>query len=217
MSKHLQKDLDYLKGALLEVGALVEEAVQKALAAFKERRAELAQEVVSNDRKVDDAEVEIEEHCLKSLALHQPVAEDLRFITSVMKINNDLERMADCAVNIAKRALSLAKETPTQMPEGLTKMTQATLTMVRNSLDAFVNRDVAGAKQVCKQDDVVDQCHRNIVKELRQRMHSKPDEIDQALDIFSTARQIERIADLSTNIAEDVVYMVEGDIIRHTT
>ena len=215
MSRHLQNDLEILKRGLLHVGGQVEEAVKKAVLSFKERNSALAKEIIDGDYIIDQAEVEIEEQCLKTLALHQPVAIDLRLITAVMKINNDLERMGDCAVSIARRTSSLAKEAPTAIPEEFSKMTKVTLEMVRNCLDAFIQADTTLARQVCKKDDIVDECKSTIIDKMREEMAAHPDMVDQFLDLLTTAQKLERIADLSTNIAEDVVYLVEGEIIRH--
>ncbi len=215
MSKHLQRDLDALKQDLLEVGTRVEEAVEKSILAFQERNLELAQKVIKDDDKIDKREVEVEEECLKMLALHQPVAQDLRFIAAVIKMNNDLERMGDCAAKMARRTLSLVKDPPISLPSSLWRMTDLTLKMVRGCLDSFVKRDPKFAREICVKDDEVDQINRSIIKDLRRRMHEHPDQIDQALDIISFTQRIERIADLATNIAQDVVYLVEGEIIRH--
>lgn len=193
----------------------MEEAVQKSIVAFNERRDDLARKVVEDDEIIDQREVEIEENCLKVLALHQPVAQDLRFIAAVMKINNDLERIADYAVAIAERTSHLVKDTPIRIPNGLSEMAELARRMVRDALDAFVKGDVQLARGICARDDQVDGHNRTIIKELRRMMHETPDMIDQALDVFSTTRRLERIADMATNIAQDVVYMVEGEIIRH--
>lgn len=215
MSQHLQRELEQLMRDLLSIGAMVQEGIKMAIVAFNEYRSDLANEVLERDKKIDQHEVEVEEECLKLLALHQPVAEDLRFITAVMKINNDLERMGDGAVSIAKRTLHLTKEEPFTPPEDLKKMADLTTQMVRDSLNAFVKKDAEFARQICVNDDQVDVLHRSIIRELRKTMKENPNAIESALDVFTTTRRLERIADLATNIAEDVVYMVEGEIIRH--
>jgi phosphate transport system protein len=215
MSKHLGRELEQLKRDLLSNATLVEEAVQKAIRAFNDRSEKQAQEVIHGDEAINLKEVEVEENCLKILALYQPVAEDLRFIAAVMKINNDLERMGDYAVSIAERTKHLLTDPPVADPEELSKMEQLTRQMLRGSIDAFVHRDTKLARTICSNDDLVDACNRTIIKEVRKMVKENPEYFDQALDIFTTTRRLERIADLATNVAQDVVYMVEGEIIRH--
>jgi phosphate transport system protein len=214
MAKHLQRELEVLKKNLLATGAMVEEAIEKACIAFDEHRSDLAGEVIQNDARINRSEVEVEEACLKILALYQPVAEDLRFIATVIRINSDLERMGDYAVSIAERANHLMKS-PIPVPKDMGRLAQLAKKMVRDSLDAFVRRDTKFARQICANDDDVDGVHRTIIEEIRDSMKKNPDQIDSLLDLFTTARRLERIADMSTNIAQDVVYMVEGEIIRH--
>lgn len=215
MSKHLERDLEQLSRDIVTIGGMVEEATQQAVVALQERRAELAETVIANGIKIDGREVAIEESCLKMLALHQPVAEDLRFIAVVIKINSDLERMGDLAINIAQRAAFLISQEPIPFPAQLPAMGTATITMVRRSLDALVKRDPHIARQVCRDDDEVDRLNRTIIGELIALMKQDASKIDRALSLFSATRHLERIADHATNIAEDVVYLVEGDIIRH--
>ncbi|MBI1849835.1 MAG: phosphate signaling complex protein PhoU [Planctomycetes bacterium] len=215
MSKHLCNELQKLRKHLLTMGGMVEEAVQKSVAGLLERKPEIAREVVSGDDRIDRAEVEVEEECLKVLALHQPVAEDLRFAAAVMKINNDLERVGDLAVNVAERAQFLATQPPIAIPVQLRAMADAASRMVRESLDAFVNRDVEAARRICGEDDQVDEYNREIIATLRRAMQSDPETIERALHLFSVSKYLERIADHATNVAEDVVYLVEGEIIRH--
>jgi phosphate transport system protein len=197
------------------MGALVEKALTLAVRSLRNRDPKAAEEVLEGDHRIDLREVEIEEECLKILALHQPVAEDLRFITTVLKINNDLERMGDLGVNIAERALSLTRLSPIPLPEQLGPMTEATLHMVRESLNAFVHRDPAMARKVCRDDDAVDEYNVQIIGQIRASLREEKDLVEPNLHFFSAARYLERIADHATNIAEDVVYMVEGEIIRH--
>jgi phosphate transport system protein len=215
MSKHLHREMDRLRQHLLTMGGMVEEAVQKSIASLLQRRPEIAREVVDGDARIDRMEVEVEEECLKILALHQPVADDLRFTAAIMKINNDLERMGDLAVNIAERALFLAEHAPIPVPDELRAMTDATVRMVRESLDAFVNSDSQTARRILQEDEQVDQYNRDIIAMLRRTMEHDPGVIDRALHLFSVSKYLERIADHATNVGEDVVYMVEGDIIRH--
>jgi phosphate transport system protein len=182
---------------------------------LQERNTNLAHEVVAGDSAIDQEENYIENECLKMLALHQPVAIDLRRIIAALKINTDLERMADLAVNIAERALSLAVLPPLDVPDKLQHMTDLTTSMVRQSLDAFVMFDAEQARQVIRLDDEVDRYNREIIAELIGHMKQTAELVPAFMSFFSAVRQLERIADHATNIAEDVVYLIEGEIIRH--
>lgn len=215
MTKHLRTDLEKLEKGILALGGRVEEAVRRSISALETRRADLAIDVISGDVEIDRDEVSLEEECLKILALHQPVASDLRFIAACFKITNDLERIGDLAVNIAKRASSLDRNSPMPQPPNLEVMTEAVATMLRNALDAFVRGDVNGANQVMVEDDVVDNLHRKVMDAMMDIMRKGPEHLDDAMLFISASRHLERIADHATNIAEDVVYMVEGDIVRH--
>ena len=214
MAKHLQRDLEHLKKEILSVGALVEQAILKSTTALSERRPELAEEVINGDNEIDAREVTVEEECLKALALHQPVATDLRFIVMVLKVNNDLERMGDLAVNIAERALLLCSHAPFMVPR-FEEMVAKARGMVRDSLDALVNLDVGLAQKVRAADEVVDRCHAEIFEYLQGTMRGEPATIERAMAMLSVSRQLERLADHATNIAEDVEFLVEGEIIRH--
>jgi phosphate transport system protein len=215
MPKHLQNEIEKLKERLLAIGATVVEAIQMALLALDARHGEIAKQVMAGDKQIDAAEVELEEDCLKLLALYQPVAEDLRFIAAVMKINNDLERMGDEAVNIAEHASYLSRTEPIAVPPQLKAITEAAMRMVRESLDAFVQGDVAAAQRICAEDDEVDELNQQIINAVWKMMRDDPQTVERATHLFSVSRHLERIADHATNIAEDVVYMVEGKIIRH--
>ena len=215
MSKHLQRDLENLQRDLLTLAASVEEAIHTAARALQTRDAGMAQKVIDGDTQIDQEENHIEEECLKMLALHQPVAVDLRRIAAALKINNELERMADLAEDIAERAVHLAGLSMIPVPKGLQDMTDLTTTMVRQSLDAFVNLDAGQARRVCRLDDTVDRYNFEIIKELIALMRKSPEMVEPGMSLFSATRHMERIADHATNIAEDVVYLVEGVIIRH--
>jgi phosphate transport system protein len=215
MSKHLQRDLENLQRDLLDLAASVEEAIHTAAQALQNRNVELAQDVIDGDTQIDQEENHIEEECLKMLALHQPVAVDLRRIAAALKINNELERMADLAEDIAERAVHLAQLPAIPMPKALQEMTDLTTTMVRQSLDAFVNLDASQARRVCRLDDTVDRYNSEIIQEIIDQMRKSPEMVNPGLSLFSATRHVERIADHATNIAEDVVYLVEGLIIRH--
>ncbi len=171
--------------------------------------------MIAGDPKIDQEENNVEEAALKVLALHQPVAIDLRRIAAALKINTDLERMADLAEDIAERVVHLASLPPIPIPDKLQAMTDLTTSMVRESLDSFVNLDTRQALRVCRLDDEVDHCNSEIIKELVQLMQKSPEMVEAGVSLFSATRHLERIADHATNIAEDVVYLVEGEIVRH--
>jgi len=215
MSVHLQREIDQLKKHLLSVCALVEEQLQRAVRALIERDAEVAREVERRDAEIDRREVEVEEDCLKVLALYQPVALDLRFIVSALKINNDLERIGDMAVNIARKALTVAALPPSEIPSELSVMWEKTHAMLRDSLDALVNMDAVLAKSVCGRDDEVDGLKRQVRLNMQELLHREPARVEFCLGILAASRNLERPADLATNISEDVIYMAEGRIIRH--
>ena len=215
MAKHLQRDLDELQRDLLALAGLVEGAIHKAIRALQERDARLAQEVIAGDPQVDLEENHIDEECLKILALHQPVAVDLRRTTAILMITTDLERMADLAEEIAERAVHLARPPHLPISDKLQRMTDLTTMMVRQSLDSFVNLDTRQARSVMRMDDEVDRYNVDMIDEIVQAMKGSPALIDPGLSMFSAVRHLERIADHATNIAEDVIYLVEGEIVRH--
>jgi phosphate transport system protein len=211
----LERDLEDLHRDILALAGAVEEAICGAIRALQGRDVNLARRVIAGDDLIDEQENRIEEECLKMLALHQPVAADLRRIAAVLKINTDLERMADLAVDIAERAVCLAELPSLPIPEKLQRMTDLTTGMVRRSLEAFVKQDTREARTVRQLDDEVDRYNAEIIQELIQAMRSSPEMAEPALSLFSATRHLERIADHATNIAEDVIYLVEGEIVRH--
>ena len=216
MTKHLRRDLEHLERELLELGALVEHAIKSAIIAVIDRRPELADQVIAGDDAIDAKEVEVEEECLKVLALHQPCAGDLRTIVAMLKVNNDLERMGDCATNIAERARDLADQEPIPTPlDELRRMTEAVRAMVGQSLDALVRHDADRAREVCLRDAEVDALNRRMFVLLQELMQKDPRTVTRAVSTLSVSRNLERIADLATNIAEDVVFLVDGEVIRH--
>lgn len=217
MSIHLQKDLEHLDKELLILSSMVEDATNKAMMALVDRRPDLARQVMREDDRINHREVLIEEECLKMLALHQPVAADLRFIVAVLKVNNDLERMGDLAVNIAERAAYLATQEPLQVSLDFPKMAEGVREMVRESLDALSNMNPRLARHVLTMDDEIDEANRGMFDILQDLMHRDPSTIERAVHLLSASRHLERIADLATNIAQDVVYMSEGRLIRHLT
>jgi phosphate transport system protein len=212
---HLLRDLDNLQRDLMALASLVEGSIHKAIRALKERDVQLAREVIAGDPQIDSEENHIDEECLKILALHQPVAIDLRRITAAMMINIDLERMGDLAEEIAERAIHLAGHPQLPVPADLQRMTDLTTLMVRQSLDAFVNLNTVQAEAVIRMDDEVNRYNDEIINELIRAMKHSPSLVEPGLSMFSATRHLERIADHATNIAEDVVYLVEGEIVRH--
>lgn len=215
VSKHLQRDMEHLHRHILSLSAIVEEMIDKATNSLSERDPELAAEVIQSDQHVDRREVVIEEECLKMLALHQPVAGDLRRIATVLKVNNDLERIADLAVNIAERSRCIDEHPQFPIPEKLGRMVTLATHMVRRALNAFVNLDSQAARAILLMDDDVDEHNVEIIADLQALMQERSDLVVPALHCFSISRHIERIADHATNIAEDVIYLVEGEIVRH--
>lgn len=213
--KHFQRDMDNLQRHILSLSAMVEEMIDKATLALSDRRSDLVGEVIRGDEEVDRFEVRIEDECLKLLALHQPVAVDLRRITTVMKVNNDLERIADLAVSVAERAKAIHEYPDFPIPDQLDRMVAVTTQMVRGAMDSFVNLDCQAARRILRLDDDVDQYNREIIAGLQGVMQTHSDLVSPALHCFSATRHIERMADHATNIAEDVIYLVEGDIVRH--
>ena len=214
MTRHIERQIESLKERILRVGTLVEEAISKSITALINRDVPLAQRVMANDEEIDRMEVEVEEECLKILALYQPVAADLRLVVAVLKINNDLERMGDLAKNIAKRVAQLAGQT-IDLPAEIRSMAMQAQEMVKQCLDAVVRGDPALARQVREEDDAVDAARQRVQRRVMAGIKADPENAESLLRINSVSKHIERIADMATNIAEDVVYMVEGDIVRH--
>lgn len=215
MSIHLTRDLETLHEHILSMCVAVKEVVHGAVEELGKPDVDVSEAIVDRDDEIDRWDVRIEEDCLKILALHQPVADNLRRVAAVMKIAWELERVADVAVNIAERAAGLAGMAQFAVPEKLNRMARLALEMLRTSLDSFVSKDSRLAREVCRQDDIVDALNREIIDELLQTMKRSPELIEPALHLFSASRHIERVADHATNIAEDVVYLVDGEIIRH--
>src|SRR5262245_23510184 len=216
MTKHIQRQTEILKQKILYVGTLVEEAIAKAIAALINRDASLANKIIEADNIIDRMEVDVEEECLKIFALYQPVAADLRFVVAVLKINNDLERMGDLAQNIAKRVVYVSKHDPiVDFNVDFRSMAADAQTMVKQSLDALVNSDTTLAKQVRAEDDEVDNAREVIRKQIMEAIRKHPTRVEYLLKFNSISRHLERLADMATNVAEDVIYMVEGEIVRH--
>ncbi len=215
MPKHLQNELEKLKRKLLSLSAIVEGTLEKSIRSVVDRSEKLAIEVIKYDDTIDAIEVDVEEDCLKIMALYQPVAIDLRFLVAVLKINSDLERIADISVNIAERSLYLCRENPIKMPFDFEEMTTKTRSMLRRALDSLIQQDPAMAHQVCADDDGVDSINRLMYDRVYQEIRKAPHLVEPLIHSLSVSRHLERIADYTTNIAEVVIYMVEGTIVRH--
>jgi len=215
MSVHLQREIQQLKKRLLSLCALVDEQLQMAVRAVLQGDQQLARAVRQRDAEVDRREVEVEEECLKILALHQPVAVDLRLIVAALKINNDLERIGDLAVNVARKARLVVSVSLTEPPFDLETMSRLAQQMLRDSLDAMVSLDAPLAESVCARDQQVNEMKRAIRRQVESMIRETPQETPGFLRLHGVSRNLERVADLATNIAEDVIYMVQGKIVRH--
>ena len=216
MQRHFHEELESLKQTLLAMGGLVEEQIRQVMRALVERDDALAQSVVERDQQVNAYDVEVDETCVNLLALHQPTAGDLRFITTAMKIVTDLERMGDQAVNIAQRVLELNQEPQLKPYIDLPRMAEKAQRMVKESLDAFVARDTELARRVCAEDSEVDALKEQIFRELLTFMMADPRAIPRAIRLILISRFLERLADHATNIAEMVIYLVDAKMVRHT-
>ncbi len=216
MERHFDEDLRQLKERLLRMGAIAEEMIQKAVKALHERRDALTAEVFDLETQVNQLHIEIDDRCLKLIALHQPMAVDLRLIAAAMKINTDLERIADQAVNVSQTChYHLLKETPVPEVALLTRMAEISQKMLRDSLDAFARKDVELAKSVLAQDEEEDQLKARALTQLIDRLKKDPERSSQYVDLILLSRNMERIGDHATNVAEDVIFMVQGKDIRH--
>jgi phosphate transport system protein len=215
MPVHLQKEIDKLKKQIVLLAGSVEKKVADAVKSIERHDAQLAQQIKDSDRLVDQAEIEVEEECLKILALHQPVAMDLRFIVAVLKINSDLERIGDEAVNIAGRSLNINSYPRIDIQFDLNALTGKVMAMLRRSLDALVNMDAGLAHTVSESDDEIDETVSVLFQQVKDEIRRQPEKIDYLIEYMRINRHLERIADHATNIAEDIVYMIEGKIVRH--
>ena len=215
MPAHLLREVETLKKEILRLGAMAEQAVREATRAIEDRDVALARRVMDNDIALDEMEVQVEESCLKVLALYQPVATDLRFIIAVLKINNDLERVGDLAVNVAERAAFLATQPPVDISFDFQRMAGKAQQMLKRSLDALIGFDEKIAHEVCAADDEIDAMNRQVYLIIEEAIHAHPEQTESLVHTLSVSRHLERIADHATNIAEDVIYMIDGSIVRH--
>lgn len=217
MTAHMKREIEKLKARLLEVSAAAEKNLCLAVESLREKDSGLAKKVIDGDIEIDHMEVDVEEECLKILALHQPVAVDLRFVITVLKINNDLERIGDLAVNIAERSEFLARQREIDIPQEIYAMAEKAQSMLTRSLDALVDMDCKLAHDVCADDDEVDAINRQMYLIVQDKIRAHTGQTEVLIHLLSASRHLERIADYATNIAEDVIYMVEGKIVRHRT
>jgi phosphate transport system protein len=215
MTKHFRRELENIKKRLLTLGSVVEDLVRQSIKAVEQRDGELAAEIIRKDAEIDDLEVEIEEECLKVLALHQPVAVDLRFIIAVIKINNELERIGDQAVNIAQRVQVIAKRPAAPFLFDYAEMGEKAQRMLKMSLDALVNLDADAAYKVITMDDEVDRYKNEAYDRFKQAIRELPERVGYYINLLLISRHLERLSDHATNIAEEVIYLVEGEIYRH--
>jgi phosphate transport system protein len=215
LSLHLMREVDVLKKKTLSLSTIVEEIVGRAVRAVAEKDDRTARDLIAGDAAIDAMEIEVEEECLKILALHQPVAIDLRLIIAVLKINNDLERIGDLAVNIAERAVFLSTQGRLPMWFNFANMAEKAQAMLHKSLDSLVNLDAQLAREVCAADDEVDAMNREAYMQVQDGIRRHPERMEALIHLLSVSRHLERIADHATNIAEDVIYMCKGEIVRH--
>jgi phosphate transport system protein len=215
MKRHLEIELNKLRKKILTLSAMVEGNIEKSIRSLTRREAKLAEEVIESDHEIDHLEVELEEDCLKILALYQPAAIDLRYVVGILKMNNDLERMGDLAVNIAERSAYLADKKGTKLFLDFTTMGKKVIAMVKKALDSLIRMDGVMAREVCAADDEVDIINKEILLAIQSHIEKNPEEVKLLVHLLLVSRHLERIADQATNIAEDVIYMTEGVIIRH--
>jgi len=215
MPKRLQRELEKIKKRVLSLCAIVEERVRMAKKAVETWDADLALEIIKKDYEIDELEVEVEEECLKILALHQPVAVDLRFLIAVIKINNELERIGDEAANLAKRVENISRRRRLELSFDYATMAEKVIAMLHMSIDSLVNLDLDLAFQVLTMDDEVDRMYREIYDKVKEAISKRPEYVGYMINLNGISRHLERIGDHSTNIAEEVIYLIEGEIIRH--
>jgi phosphate transport system protein len=215
MERHFESDFRNLKQQILAMGGLVERAIEEATKALIERKAENFEQVFELERSINDYQMQVDEACVSLLARQSPLAADLRLVIAVLKINSDLERMGDQAVNIAHNGKLYLKEPPLKPLVDIPRMAEEVRFMVRESLDAFVSQNAARAREVLLRDDSVDELKNQVFRDLINHMKGKPDAIERGLDLILIARNLERIGDHATNIAEDVIYAFSGEDVRH--
>jgi len=215
MKRHFEKELESLKTTLIKMASLAEDAIRLTIKAFMTADVALAQKIVDNDERINSMEIEVDNAIVDLMALQQPVAGDLRFILAAQKINNDLERIGDHAVNIAQSAITFARrEEATPLME-LPQMVEIVESMLRDSIDAFINQDASLGMSVLEKDDIIDRLNMNLVQDFVQRMKSDRNLIEAGIDIIRVSRNLERVADLATNIAEEVIFVSQARVVKH--
>ncbi|QBG47238.1 phosphate signaling complex protein PhoU [Verrucomicrobia bacterium S94] len=215
MAKHLEKELERLKKLIYALSARVDENLELAVKSFLENDVDLARQVMDSDVRIDELEIEVEEECLKALALYQPVAIDLRFIIAVMKMNNDLERIGDLAADIAKNGMHINQAPRPKVPLDLYQMTYLAKAIVRKTLDALINIDTYLAREVIRDDEEINEMKREMKAEIVEALKREPEHADSLMTLSAITHRLERIGDHASNIAEDIIYMVEAEIVRH--
>jgi phosphate transport system protein len=215
MHRHFEYELDGLKSNIIKIASLAEEAIVQSIKSLLDQKKDIAEQVIAFDKQIDAYEIVIDNHVVDILALQQPVAIDLRFILAASKINNDLERIGDHAVNIAQSAIVLADAPHVKPLVDIPRMADTTKQMLRDAIDAFIHRDAQRARMVLENDDIIDNLNRKIVADLIDVMRHDPATIEHALDLIRVSRNLERVADLTTNIAEQVIFMAEARVVKH--
>lgn len=215
MERHFDEELVALKEKIVLMGARSEELVRRSIIALYRRDRVMAEQVIADDRAIDEMELDVEQHCIDLLALRQPMAVDLRFLTAALKISNDLERVGDHGVNIAGNVIRLASQTAAQMPDQFQLLAEVSTGLLRDTLDAFARKDAVTAMSLVRRDDKVDELNRQVFKQLVALMNQDPDSISTCMELVMVARNLERVGDLATNIAEEVVFINEARVIKH--
>ncbi len=215
MKIHLHKEIDKLKKNILILGSMFEESLNIAVSAVIDKGINEAEKIIENDTYIDRKEIEIEEECLKILALHQPVATDLRYVAACLKVNNELERIGDLVANIARRVIAITNDTENELCVDFKPMMDITRQMLKDALDSLIYMNSELALEVLEHDDIVDECNSRMFNDLQDHIRVNPENTEFYINLLSVSRHLERIADCTTNIAEDVIYMIKGQIIRH--
>lgn len=215
MQRHFVEELNDLKTRLIRMGSLAEQAIADAITSLLERRADLAEQIIARDTQINELEVQIDDAVVDLLALQQPVATDLRFIVAALKINTAIERIGDHAVNIAESARVYAAAENIRMQPRITRMADIAKTMLRNVIDGFIHNDPTLCRAVLRGDDEIDELNKSVLRDLVESIRSDPKTLEQALELMRVSRNLERVADLATNIAEDVIFMAEAHVVKH--
>lgn len=217
MKVHFNKEIEQLKKSILVLGSMVEGALRHAIEAVINNDVSKAETIIENDKYIDRKEIEIEEECLKILALYQPVAADLRYVVACLKVNNELERIGDLGANIARRVIAMAGNSETELCVEFKPMMDVTSEMLKRALNSLICMDAEQAIKVIAQDDIVDDYNSKMFAEIQKQIHINPDQTEYYISLLNVSRHLERIADCTTNICEDVIYMIKGEIIRHSS